>query len=71
MEQVLLHSHYSGELWGAATHPYDSDIFASAGDDGALRVWSLKKNCLLGWVDVGHPARSVAWHPSGNRYKKI
>lgn len=64
--EVLIHSHYSGELWGVATHPYDTDIFASAGDDGSVRIWSIKKNCMLGHVNVGHAVRSVAWHPSGS-----
>ena len=64
--EVLIHSHYNGELWGVATHPYDTDIFASAGDDGSLRIWSIKKNCMLGHVNVGHAVRSVAWHPSGS-----
>ena len=64
--EVLIHSHYSGELWGVATHPYDTDIFASAGDDGSVRIWSIKKNCMIGHVNVGHAVRSVAWHPSGS-----
>jgi len=64
--EVLLHSHFGGELWGLAMHPIDRDLFASAGDDSTLRVWSIPKNCQLGWVNVGHAARALAWHPSGS-----
>lgn len=63
--QVLLHSHYSGELWGVAPHPNDADLFATVGDDKTLRMWSIKKNCMVKSVPLHWPARSVAWHPLG------
>jgi WD40 repeat protein len=62
---VLLHSHYSGELWGLAVHPLDPDLYATVGDDRTLRIWSIKRNCLLKAQPLYWPARSVAWHPSG------
>ena len=62
---LLLHSHFSGELWGLATHPLDADVFATAGDDSTVKIWSISKNLLLGSVNVGWPARALAWHPSG------
>jgi len=63
--EVLLHSHYSGELWGLAPHPIDADIYATVGDDKTLRVWSIKANCMLKAVPLHWPARCVAWHPLG------
>lgn len=63
--QVRLHSHYSGELWGLATHPLDADIVATVGDDGTLRIWSVKRNRMLAVQQLHWPARSVAWHPLG------
>lgn len=63
--EVLLHSHHGGELWALAAHPVDEHVFASAGDEGSLRLWSVSKNCLLGSAAVGHAARALAWHPSG------
>ena len=61
--EVLLYSHYSGELWGCATHPVDRDLFVSVGDDSTLRLWSIGRNCPLSQIDIGWPGRSVAWHP--------
>ncbi len=63
--EVMLNSHFSGELWGVATHPTDKDIVATCGDDSTLRIWSIKRNSQLACVDLGWPARSVAWHPTG------
>lgn len=63
--EVLLYSHYSGELWGLATHPLDPDIIATVGDDRTLRIWSIKRNAMLKVVKLYWPARSVAWHPLG------
>lgn len=63
--EVLLHSHYSGELWGLAPHPNDADIYATVGDDKTLRIWSIKKNCMIKCVQLYWPARCVAWHPLG------
>jgi len=33
----------------------------TVGDDGTLRIWSVKKKKLLHSVDLGHGSRSVAW----------
>ena len=62
---VLVHSHFNGELWGLATHPTDPDIYVTVGDDGTLRVWSVSGNCMLLNVNIGWPARTVTFHPSG------
>lgn len=61
--EVLVYSHYSGELWGCATHPSDKDIYATVGDDSTLRVWSVSQNRPLVQVPIGWPGRSVCWHP--------
>lgn len=47
MVNVLIYSHFDGELWGIATHPLDANIFASVGDDSTLRLWSIKDNKML------------------------
>ena len=61
--QVILYSHYNGELWGCASHPNDPDVFASVGDDSTLRIWSVTQNRQRAFFNVGWPARSVCWHP--------
>ena len=63
--QVLLYSHYKGELWGLATHPLDADIYATVGDEGSLRVWSISTNSLLASTLLYWPARTVTWNHSG------
>ena len=64
--EVLQQSHFSGELWGLAVHPTDPDIYATAGDDGLLRIYSVKLNAVLCSRDLGRAARALAWHPKGD-----
>ena len=42
------------------------DIFATVGDDGMLRIWSIKKNNMIKSHNIGWAGRSVAWHPTGS-----
>lgn len=63
--RVLLYSHFGGELWGVATHPLDADLYATVGDEGTLRVWSIEHNCLIASMPLYHPARCVSWNHSG------
>ena len=59
----LVTSHCSGELWGLAVHPTDPDLFCTVGDDGTLRIWSIKKQCMIAHHTIGYRCRSVAWGP--------
>jgi len=34
-------------LWGLDTHPLNSNIFITAGDDGFVRVYSLERKELV------------------------
>lgn len=61
----LVSSHFRGELWGLACHPFDEDIFATSGDDSILRVWSIKRNSCIAAKKLTRPARTLAWHPLG------
>lgn len=63
---ILMYSHNNGELWGLATHPTNPDIIATVGDDGTVRIWNITSNIMLKCFNLGHAARSVVWHPSGN-----
>ena len=57
----------SGELWGLAPHPLNGDVFATAGDDGTVRVWSVAQGRLLRKAQLDSSARCIAWSPSGRR----
>ena len=57
----------SGELWGLAPHPTKADVFATGGDDGTVRVWSIGQGRLLRKVQLGAPTRCLTWHPNGRK----
>jgi len=57
----------SGELWGLAPHPTKPDVFATSGDDGTVRVWSISQGRLLRKCQLDAPSRCIAWSPSGRR----
>jgi microtubule-associated protein-like 6 len=71
---MLVEGHYSppsegasGELWGLAPHPTKEDIFATSGDDGTVRVWSISQGRLLRKVQLDAPSRCITWSPTGRR----
>ena len=61
---VLVQAHAKGELWGLATH-WTSDCFATAGDDGFLKLWNVKTRKVTALKDLGREARSVAFSATG------
>lgn len=65
---ILVRSHAKGELWGISLHPVNPDIFASVGDDGTIRIWSIRNTRMIGFflLPSNHRARSCTWHPLGN-----
>jgi len=63
---VFQHSHYKGELWGVAPHPKNADLYATCGDDGTIRVWSIALNSMIECLVVDRPARCCAWNGAGN-----
>ena len=64
--EVLLYSHSGGELWGSCVHPSVSDLYVTVGDDGTLRVWSIRMNRMVYSLYLGWAARCVCFHPTGN-----
>ncbi|CAM9215746.1 unnamed protein product, partial [Phaeothamnion confervicola] len=54
-----------GGLWGLDAHPTDADVYATAGDDGFLRLWSVRRGRQLGSTRLDGPARAVAFAPDG------
>lgn len=63
--EIVVHSHSGGELWGLATHPIFPDIYVTVGDDSTLRVWNVRTDKMVYSTELGWPARSVCFHPSG------
>jgi echinoderm microtubule-associated protein-like 6 len=63
--RVLLQSHYSGELWGLATHPLQSELVATVSDDGTIRLWDQSSLTMVSCTVVGKPMRSVCWNSAG------
>jgi microtubule-associated protein-like 6 len=57
----------SSELWGLAPHPTKPDIFATSGDDGTVRVWSISQGRLLRKAQLDSASRCIGWSPNGRR----
>lgn len=53
------------ELWGLDTHPLNSSIFITAGDDGFVRVYNLERKELIRKKNYGIRLRSICYSPSG------
>ncbi|CAM9178110.1 unnamed protein product, partial [Ectocarpus sp. 13 AM-2016] len=62
---LMQEGHFSGQLWGLAAHPTDGDIFATAGDDHSIRVWSVSLGVMLRKAYVDGTCRALAWSPDG------
>ncbi|XP_048456030.1 echinoderm microtubule-associated protein-like 5 [Rhincodon typus] len=62
---VLINNHMDGPIWGLSTHPI-KDIFLSAAEDGTVRLWDITEKKMLNKVNLGHPARTVAYSPEGD-----
>jgi len=53
------------ELWGLDTHPLNSNIFITAGDDGFVKVYNLERKELIRKKNYGIRLRSICFSPSG------
>ncbi|CAM9122646.1 unnamed protein product [Ascophyllum nodosum] len=62
---LLNEGHFRGELWGLAMHPTNSDVYATAGDDHSIRVWSISLGVVLKKARVDGPCRALGWSPNG------
>lgn len=58
---------HSGELWGLATHPGDSDVFVTCGDEGRIMMWSATEKTLLKSGNLeAEEARCIAFNHDGS-----
>lgn len=59
--------HFQDELWACVAHPKDPDVFATAGDDFTIRIWSVNIQRILRKAKLDGPVRALAWSPDGKR----
>lgn len=67
----LLSGHYKDEVWGLAVRPVTAENgpegtqYATVGDDGFLRIWSLEQHTQLLALDLHCVARACTYSPDG------
>lgn len=68
--EILLSGHCKDELWGLVPNKQNEDLFATSGDDGTVRLWSISKRrqtsrLLLSDKGKDVQVRGVDWTPDG------
>lgn len=58
--------HCAHETWGLAQHPINPDLFATAGDDHTIRIWSATRRQQVAMVAIETMTRAVEWSPDGS-----
>ena len=66
--EKLLSGHYKKEVWGLATNPEADDQFVTTGDDGTIRLWSIKDRRMVRrqGLDGDVFVRAIDWSPKGD-----
>ena len=59
---LLMSCHCKDELWGLGVHNEDEDLFATSGDDGVCRVYSIGKKKMLCLAEVGDESRACSFN---------
>jgi microtubule-associated protein-like 6 len=62
---LIQEAHFTGEVWGLGMHPTDPDIFATAGDDKTIRLWSISHKRIIRKAILDCSARCVNFSPDG------
>jgi microtubule-associated protein-like 6 len=65
---LLNESHATKEVHALASHPVNPDRYATAGDDGAVRIWSASRRLALYRTApdlIGSAVRALTWSPDG------
>lgn len=66
-KMLLVESHSLRQLHGLDVNPINFDEFATIGDDGILRIWSLIRRTCVRRLNVEAAARSLTYSPDGSR----
>jgi len=61
----LQEGHHRGSVAGLVTHPRDGDVYATCGDDGTVRIWSIRERRAVKRLRVDYPLRCIAWSNDG------
>lgn len=64
---LLLQGHCRMELHGICCNPSRPDEFATSGDDGSVRVWSISLKKCLRRVQLDAASRAIVFSPDGSR----
>lgn len=64
---LLMEGHSRKELHGLEVNPQNGDEYATSGDDGLLRVWSLSRKICVRRIALESASRAMAWSPDGQK----
>jgi len=64
---LLSQCHSKLELHGIAANPANPDEYATSGDDGYVRVWSISLKKCVRRVALDSASRAIAWSNDGTR----
>jgi len=62
-----LHPAHSSGVISVSCHPTNNNIFASAGQEGEIKVWDVRDSrpCETVYSDPAHPPAAISWYPGG------
>lgn len=53
------------KVWGLSAHPTER-LYATCGDDGSVRIWSLDDRRAMGSISTDCSCRALCFSPDGN-----
>lgn len=53
------------KVWGLSAHPTER-LYATCGDDGSVRIWSLDDRRVMGSISTDCSCRALCYSPDGN-----
>ncbi|CBJ26175.1 conserved unknown protein [Ectocarpus siliculosus] len=61
----LTAGHGRGQVWGLSAHPTER-LYATCGDDGSVRIWSLDDRRVVGSISTDCSCRAICYSPDGS-----